>query len=109
MKYRKLILLLVSTLILQPAYAGKKMDGAKKAGKITWHTIQTVAGLTVVVGCGKYFFTVAKNSIERGCSLFVFVPASITLLHSGIKGLFYELKLFDRAKKIAQFAKLKGN
>jgi hypothetical protein len=30
-------------------------------------------------------------------------------LHSGIKGLFYELKLFDLAKKIAQRIKRKDN
>ncbi|TET35953.1 hypothetical protein E3J61_01445 [Candidatus Dependentiae bacterium] len=106
MSYAKSIPLLVSTLILQSAYAAK-LDGPTKAAKITWHTIQIVAGLTVAVGGGRYVFTEAKDLAAQGGSLFVILPASITLLHSGIKGLFYEIKLFDRAKKIAQFVKLK--
>jgi hypothetical protein len=108
MNYKKLIPLLISTLILRSAYA-EKLDGPKKACKITWHTVQIVAGFTILVGGGKYVFMEAKDVIDKGGSLFMLVPACITLLHSGIKGLFYELKLFDLAKKIAQRIKRKDN
>ena len=109
MKHMKLIALLAAAMMVQPVYAGKKMDGAKRVGKKTakgtWHVAQTVTGVLAVVTVYMIYKEAGGSSIRETLNnekfhLGLFSVGAITLLNSGLRGLNREFKIVERTKKI---------
>ena len=117
MKHMKLIALLAAALIVQQAHAGKKVDAAKKTGRVVWHAGQVVvSGSLCVVGAmtwwpwqkeflrnnGKRDWGKWNDKVSDDFIAIVVVAVGVpTTFSAGIRGLNHELKISERAKKLA--------